>query len=126
MKSSVLPSSETANELQNIEKSLLELAQASHYDSSNVRNSFLSVASGRGASDTYETSNSSVTSGSSTTNHSNRLNSTASNCSGDSAAGISLNTIDRETLEPLQEKKESVGDYESLRPLSRASVGQQG
>ena len=55
-----------------------------------------------------------------------RLNSTASNCSGDSAAGISLNTIDRETLEPLQEKKESVGDYESLRPLSRASVGQQG
>ena len=47
-------------------------AQASHYDSSNVRNSFLSVDSGRGASDTYETSNSSVTSGSSTTNHSNR------------------------------------------------------
>ena len=58
-----------------------------------------------------------------------RLNSTASNCSGDSAAGgISLNTIDRETLEPLHEKKESVvvGDYESLRPLSRASVGQAG
>ena len=58
-----------------------------------------------------------------------RLNSTASNCSGDSAAGgISLNTIDRETLEPLQEKKESVvvvGEYESLRPLSRASVGHQ-
>ena len=57
----------------------------------------------------------------------NRLNSTASNCSGDSAAGISLNTIDRETLEPLQEKKESIaGDYESLRPLSRTSTGQQG
>ena len=56
------------------------------------------------------------------------MNSTASNCSGDSAAGISLNTIDRETLEPLHEKKESVvvGDYESLRPLSRASVGQAG
>ena len=56
-----------------------------------------------------------------------RLNSTASNCSGDSAAGgISLNTIDRETLEPLQEKKESmVGEYESLRPISRASVGHQ-
>ena len=55
------------------------------------------------------------------------MNSTASNCSGDSAAGgISLNTIDRETLEPLQEKKESmVGEYESLRPLSRASVGHQ-
>ena len=55
------------------------------------------------------------------------MNSTASNCSGDSAAGISLNTVDRETLEPLHEKKESVhGDYESLRPLSRASVGQAG
>ena len=53
------------------------------------------------------------------------MNSTASNCSGDSAAGISLNTMDRETLEPLQEKKESVvGEYESLRPLSRSSVGQ--
>ena len=54
------------------------------------------------------------------------MNSTASNCSGDSAAAISLNTMDRETLEPLQEKKESKGDYESLRPLSRASVGQAG
>ena len=62
-----------------------------------------------------------------TFNPPSRLNSTASNCSGDSAAGgISLNTIDRETLEPLQEKKESmVGEYESLRPLSRASVGHQ-
>ena len=47
-------------------------AQASHYDTTNVRTSFLSVDSGRGASETYETSNSSVTSGSSTTNHSNR------------------------------------------------------
>lgn len=50
-----------------------------------------------------------------------RLNSTASNCSGDSSMGNGSVGPDRETLEPLEEKKETAGDYESLRSLSRAS-----
>ena len=95
---------ETIAELQNIEKSLYELSQR-QYDTINVRNSFLSVDSGR-TSDTYETSNSSVTS--SSTNHSKRLNSNASNCSGDSGTQLSIGSSEysnRENiLHPLQEK----------------------
>lgn len=95
---------ETIAELQNIEKSLYELSQR-QYDTINVRNSYLSVDSGR-TSDTYETSNSSVTS--SSTNHSNRLNSNASNCSGDSGTQLSIGSSEysnRENiLQPLQEK----------------------
>ena len=85
---------ETSAELLNIERSLYELSQRQQRaedggaGQSNVRNSFLSVDSGRNSSDTYDTSNSSVSS--SGTNHSNRLNSTASNCSGDSGTVMSL------------------------------------
>ena len=85
---------ETSAELLNIERSLYELSQRQQLvepeggSHSNVRNSFLSVDSGRPSSETYDTSNSSVSS--SGTNHSNRLNSTASNCSGDSGTQLSL------------------------------------
>ena len=89
---------ETSAELQNIERSLYELSQRQQRPEeggggqNNVRNSFLSVDSGRNSSDTYDTSNSSVSSAG--TNHSNRLNSTASNCSGDSGTVISLGSGD--------------------------------
>merc|ERR1719270_1034433 len=86
---------ETSAELLNIERSLYELSQrqeqAADGGSINVRNSFLSVDSGRNSSDTYDTSNSSVSSQSTNSgNHTNRLNSTASNCSGDSGTQVSL------------------------------------
>ena len=79
---------ETSAELLNIERSLYELSQRQGGGHTSVRNSFLSVDSGRTSSETYDTSNSSVSS--SGTNHSNRLNSTASNCSGDSGTQLSL------------------------------------
>ena len=80
--------SETSAELLNIERSLYELSQRqgqAGVGAASVRNSFLSVDSGRASNDTYDTSNSSVSSQSTTgassgANHVNRLNSTASNC----------------------------------------------
>merc|ERR1719282_1580613 len=86
---------DTSAELLYIERSLYELSQrqeqAADGGSINVRNSFLSVDSGRNSSDTYDTSNSSVSSQSTNSgNHTNRLNSTASNCSGDSGTQVSL------------------------------------
>ena len=93
--------SETSAELLNIERSLYELSQrqgsvAGGEVGGNVRNSFLSVDSGRNSSETYDTSNSSVSSQSTnnSSNHSNRLNSTASNCSADSGTQMSLNSGD--------------------------------
>lgn len=72
--------------LQNIERSLLQLSQQTNLQPQDIRSSYISVDSGR-SSDTYaETSASSVAS--SSTNHSNRLNSNASNCSADSGTDL--------------------------------------
>ena len=106
-----------------IEQSLYHLSEKS-YGSQDARSSFISVDSGR-LSDTYaETSNSSVTS--SSTGHSNRLNSNASNCSGDSGTQMSLASdySSREKLLSTVREKESPESEQVLhqRPVPMAQT----